>query len=157
MPWRCKPWLPLVLLLAFAVPAEGVARHVAAGGSDAGNNCSNPAAPCATFQHAVDQAVSGDTIEIAPGSYNQRVRIIGRQDLTVNAAGVTLRPDLAVVGSPDVEQGSPCSGLPGRSVVLVRDSTGIVLNGLTIDGSDALMAPTEPARWIGIFYRSRPA
>lgn len=124
------------------------------GGSDLGNDCSNLALPCATLQHAVDEAVAGDVIQVGPGVYNQTLRIRDRQDLTINAFEATLRPDLATVGAPDAEQGSPCSGALGRAIVLVRDSTGIRLNGLTVDGSAALMAPGETARWTGIFYRN---
>lgn len=145
--------MPLQLLLLVA-PAGAVTRYVATGGSDAANGCSNPALPCASVQHAVDQATDGDFIQIAPGVYNQTVRIESRQDLTLNGFGATLRPDLATVGPPDADRGSPCSGSPGRAIVFVRDSTGIVLNGLIVDGSAALMAPGETARWAGIYYRS---
>ncbi|HWM93427.1 MAG TPA: IPTL-CTERM sorting domain-containing protein [Thermoanaerobaculia bacterium] len=144
--------MPLLLLL-LAAPVGAVVRHVSTGGSDGGNDCTDSALPCATLQHAVDQALPGDVILVAPGVYNQTLRIRNQQDLTINALGATLRPDLATVGSADSEQGSTCSGSPGRSIVLVRDSTGIVFNGLSIDGSAAFMAPGETARWAGIYYR----
>ena len=44
-------------------------RYVAPSGNDAGNNCVNPNAPCATIQHAVDVADPGDEIRIAEGVY----------------------------------------------------------------------------------------
>ena len=43
--------------------------YVAATGSDSGNTCANSAAPCATVQHAVDNAEIGGEIRIAAGSY----------------------------------------------------------------------------------------
>ena len=135
-------------------PALALTRFVDPAGGDAGNSCLNAALPCATIQRAVDVAGSGDVLLIAPGVYNQRVRIENRTDLTLSASGVTLRPDPAVLGPPDVPQGSPCSGGMGRAAVFVRDSTGIVLNGLVIDGSAAFPAPSEPNRLAGIFFRN---
>lgn len=38
-------------------------------GSDSGNSCTNPATPCRTLQHAVNQSNSGDTIRVAAGVY----------------------------------------------------------------------------------------
>ncbi len=137
-----------------AVPGLAVSRYVAAGGTDAANSCVNAASPCATIQHAVDVALAGDSIEISPGVYNQRLRIEGRTNLTFEAAGVTLRPSAAVLGPSDVAQGSPCSGGRGRAVVFVNDSSGIVFNGLSVDGSDALPPANEPDRLAGIFYRN---
>ncbi len=142
------------VLLAQAAPASAIDRFVAPAGMDAANSCTNPAIPCATVQHAVDVAASGDTLRIAAGVYNQRLRIEGKSNLIFEAAGVTLRPDPAVLGPADVPQGSPCSGGRGRSVVFVLDSTGIVFNGLSVDGSAVFAPPTEPNRLSGIFFRN---
>jgi hypothetical protein len=140
--------------LSQPVPAVALSRFVALTGVDTANSCTNPVLPCATIQHAVDVAASGDTLTIAAGVYDQRVRIETKTDLTLDANGVTLRPDAAVLGPADVPQGSPCSGGKGRAVVFIRDSTGIVLNGLVVDGSAILPAPTEPDRLAGIFFRN---
>src|SRR5688572_7391307 len=102
--------------LAQAAPALAIDRFVAPAGVDTANSCTNAALPCATIQHAVDVAVSGDTLQIAAGVYNQRIRIESKTDLTFEAAGVTLRPDPAVLGPADVPQGSPCSGGRGRAI-----------------------------------------
>jgi len=137
-----------------ARPAFAVDRFVATAGVDAANSCTSAASPCATIQHAVDVSGSGDVLQIAPGVYNQRVRIENKTGLTLEANGVTLQPDVAALGPADVSQGSPCSGALGRAVVFIRDSTGIVLNGLTVDGSAVLASPTEPTRLVGIFFRN---
>ncbi len=48
----------------------GATRYVnTATGSDSGNNCLNPDAPCRTIQRAVNQAASGDAILVAAGKY----------------------------------------------------------------------------------------
>ena len=50
-------------------------RYVATSGDDLGNNCTVSAFPCATVQHAVDQAVDGDAILVARGTYNDVVTV----------------------------------------------------------------------------------
>src|SRR5262245_9405830 len=119
--------LPVALLcwvgFSQADPAVAINRFVALAGVDTANSCTSAAQPCATIQHAVDAAGSGDTIQIASGVYNQRVRIESKTDLTLEASGVTLRPDPAALGPSDVPQGSPCSGGRGRAIVFIRDST----------------------------------
>jgi PKD repeat protein len=49
-------------------PLVGV-RYVATSGSDTGNTCLNSASPCATIQHAVDVAVTGNEVRVATGTY----------------------------------------------------------------------------------------
>lgn len=152
---RAVPYVLLSsALLAQATPASAIDRFVAPAGTDAANSCTNAAVPCATLQHAVDVAAGGDTLRIAAGIYNQRLRIESKSNLIFEAAGVTLRPDPAVLGPADVPQGSPCSGGRGRSIVFVLDSTGIVFNGLSVDGSAAFALPAETARLSGIFFRN---
>lgn len=50
---------------ATALPQATVRYVSSVSGSDAGNDCAAPAAPCATLQRAVDQAAAGDEIRIA--------------------------------------------------------------------------------------------
>ena len=67
----------LLLMMRLAQP-PGVAladsptiRYVAPApaGDDSGNDCTNSNVPCATIQHAVDVAGSGDEIRAASGTY----------------------------------------------------------------------------------------
>lgn len=55
-------------------------RYVAPTGDDSGNDCANNSAPCATIQHAVDMADSGDDILVATGIYTD-VHMRPRNDL----------------------------------------------------------------------------
>ncbi|HEU5008107.1 MAG TPA: choice-of-anchor Q domain-containing protein [Jatrophihabitantaceae bacterium] len=61
------------MLLAPAVDADPAAiRVVAIGGTDTDNDCTlttNPA-PCATIQHAVDEANAGDTVSVEAGAFD---------------------------------------------------------------------------------------
>jgi len=58
-------------------------RFVAVGGSDAANDCSNPGNPCATIQNGVNQAASGDTINVAAGTYFENVNVPAGKTLTI--------------------------------------------------------------------------
>jgi hypothetical protein len=48
--------LSLAFLGAAAQPASAAFRDVSPTGSDAGNDCLMQSAPCATIQHAIDEA-----------------------------------------------------------------------------------------------------
>jgi hypothetical protein len=63
-----------VALLA-ALPARGADRFVATGGADAGNDCLAAASPCRTISRAVTQTTSGDTVNVATGTYRDNVII----------------------------------------------------------------------------------
>jgi predicted outer membrane repeat protein len=91
-------WTIVVLGLAALVtvgagnrPARAATnRFVATGGSDTNNDCSNQGSPCATIQHAVTQAASGDTINVAAGTYHENVTFFGMtlgMPLTIQGAG----------------------------------------------------------------------
>jgi len=51
--------------------ADPGTRYVRATGSDAGNDCAAPGTPCATLQHAIDVAQTGDEIHVAGGVYTR--------------------------------------------------------------------------------------
>lgn len=76
-------------------------RYVANTGNDAGD-CSSPLSPCRTIQYATNQAVSGDTILVAQGTYYY---------------------------DPSVD---PCSFLQNRAVVCFVDKQLTILGGYTL-------------------------
>jgi predicted outer membrane repeat protein len=82
----------LLTVLLTALPARsspllaiGGTRYVATTGTDSGA-CTSSMSPCLTIAHAVSQAVSGDTISIAAGTYPEQV-IVGTKVLTFVGAG----------------------------------------------------------------------
>lgn len=66
-----------------------VMRFVATSGSDSGNDCTDELAPCATLQHAVDEASNGDIIDLAPGTYNEASLLIDKK-VTLQGEGVVV-------------------------------------------------------------------
>src|SRR5271166_1085584 len=61
-----------------AVSPAGAApstRYVSTTGTNTGNNCLTASNPCATVSYAVSQAASGDTIQVAAGTYHDIVPI----------------------------------------------------------------------------------
>ena len=67
-----------------------VRRYVALTGSDAGNDCTDAATPCATLVHACGLANTGDTIELSAGTYNEPGLVIDKA-LYFVGAGVVMR------------------------------------------------------------------
>ena len=81
---------------ARAQPLAPTIRYVAAiSGSDAENDCTASAAPCATIQHAVDQAAPGDEIRIAALDNLAPTRYTGPDDPAAPVIRATKRVTLA--------------------------------------------------------------
>jgi len=57
------------ILLTLAIISNAQTRFVAVAGSDISNDCSLPGNPCATISNAVTQAIEGDSILVASGTY----------------------------------------------------------------------------------------
>lgn len=71
---RYRPFVPvlalLVALLVAALPEVARAdRFVATTGSDAANDCTNPASPCATIAFAIAQAAPGEVVTVGAGTF----------------------------------------------------------------------------------------
>ena len=64
--------------------AQTAARYLSPSGRDTANTCLDSAAPCATLAHALDLALPGDTIHLAPGDYWETGLLI---DKTVTIRG----------------------------------------------------------------------
>lgn len=71
----CRLRLVLAVVVVLPWSAAAADRYVAPLGADTANDCSGPATPCRSINHAIGQAASGDTINLAAGSYREGVRI----------------------------------------------------------------------------------
>ncbi|HMB89998.1 MAG TPA: hypothetical protein VKP65_04070 [Rhodothermales bacterium] len=71
-------------------PPPPVTRYVATTGNDTGNDCTNPATPCATISHAVDIANPGDTLDVDAGTYIEAGLVIDKA-LHIERPGVIVK------------------------------------------------------------------
>ena len=100
----------LLAAAAMCLPAAAGAatRHVAEGGSDAANDCTEAGNPCATIQHAVDEATDGDGVSIAVGTYQESV--VSEKVLVFNGKGAGATIVRGLDGAED-EAGRPAFDL----------------------------------------------
>ncbi len=112
-------FLCLVIILAEMRAAHAATRYVSPQGKDVGT-CAVETA-CATIKYAVGQAASGDTIELAPGTYTE--------------AGITLYKNLILRGADATNTIVQAAYAPSRAtnrVFLVAKQTTISFQNLTI-------------------------
>ncbi len=107
--------------------ASAATRFVAPTGNDVANDCLIQANPCATIQHAVDQSVAGDEIELAGGNYAEGPQIQIDRDLSLRGAGMG-----ATVVSATANTGGAGDA---RGWFLVDSGVAFDLADLSLDGS----------------------
>jgi parallel beta-helix repeat protein len=116
--------LVAVLGVSTAAAIPGPARQVAPGGVDSGD-CT--VAPCETIQYAVDQAVDGDTVDVAAGIYDEP-QVIVDKPLTLQGAGA----------GQTIVDGSSASGLPTNGLFRFDSPAvgDISVSGFTLQGAN---------------------
>jgi fibronectin-binding autotransporter adhesin len=100
-------------------------------GSDSGNNCTDMHNPCATIQHAVNEAAPNDEVRVAAGSY------VGTVTLNKN---LMLRGGFTTTNwvTPDPEQNISIIDAQGAGrVINVTDFTLATISGLKLTGGNA--------------------
>jgi hypothetical protein len=106
--------------------AQGATIYVAPGGTDSGTCGATTATACATISQAVTNAVSGDTISVASGNYNDAITIPGGMTLTI------------IGGNPEVSAmtvihlKAPAKGT--ASVLSVGVGATVFVRGITFTG-----------------------
>ncbi len=119
---------------ALADPAVG-RRYVERSGDDATNACLDSEQPCATVQHAVDQAQSGDTVQVGEGDFVGAVTLAGKS-ITIAGAG---RDETTVVGSATNAAAPGCvnSTRLEKAAVCASGGANLTIRDLTVDGNEA--------------------
>ncbi len=95
-------------------------RYVATAGNDSSNECLDQAAPCASVQHAIDVANTGDQVLIASGLYTQSTTLYKPVSLTGVSSDTTILHAVA-----------------GQRVLTVTGATisnSVVISGMTFTG-----------------------
>jgi hypothetical protein len=113
----------IALMAVMALPAQANPGdlYVADTGSDLGNNCTAAATPCLTIQHAVNEAVAGDTIHVAAGTYPEPA-----------TGPLTIDKTLTLLGA---QAGADARGrVAAESTVTDSQGTYVTANKVVIDG-----------------------
>jgi parallel beta-helix repeat protein len=111
-----------LVMIFYVLPVFATAvqtRYVATTGTDAGD-CKGPANPCLTIQYAIGQAVSGDTIQVAAGTYNEQ--------LTINKDNLIIQ-STAGAASTIINLGQPT-----ETTGIWITANNVVFNGFTVTG-----------------------
>ena len=146
--------LSVVVSILITIPVlSQEAKYVAASGNDTANNCSDAENPCATIQYAIDQAVAGDSIIVASGSYAESV-VISTPNIVL--AG----PQLGV----DARNRSGSESTLTGSIRVTANADTLVIDGFritegeTVQGSDVAVYIEAGAVGVSIknsiFFRS---
>jgi uncharacterized membrane protein len=124
---------------------QGTRYVAAAGGSNTTNNCTVLENPCATIQHAVDQALDGDSVLVAVGTYTDVITsTIGSHTLFVNKSITITGGYDAADGFTTVRPITNAVVLDGEGVqrvVYVETGVTVSLSALFIQNGLATPAP----------------
>ena len=136
------------------LPAPGT-RYVATIGAADTTNCTDPTQPCATIQHAVNQAVDGDDVLISAGTYTDTVtQTIGANEYLQN---VYIDKSINLRGGYDVNDGfttnqpitnaTYINGLGNNRALFITNSHTVTVSSLFIQNGAA--GALDPAGSIG--------
>jgi len=110
-------------------------RFVSTTGTDVGpNDCSNVGSPCLTIQNALNEASSGDVIQVDAGTYRENLSIV--QPVTLQGANQGTNGFDTRVGETIIQPA--VTDLIDGIVVLVNASD-VTIDGFTITGNNDLL------------------
>ena len=122
-------------------PPSDSGRYVSPTGVDAGD-CAASATPCLTINYAVSQAVAGETVHVAAGTYDELVSVTKSLVFEGANAGKSAGVTPAVRSAESVVKGFRNPGEPHPAAATGEFS--VTVDGFTIDpqGDAALIAPS---------------
>jgi hypothetical protein len=147
----------LSLALVSSVASASASRHlwVSTSGTNTANNCHSEVNPCQTITWAQAVAATGDTFNVAAGTYNEQLQIT-RPVTILGASGnaqTVIEPQTVAASDSDSDGTSP-----QFYVVDVSQTTGANLEDQTIDGSAATASLDADGDgcaqdYVGAYYR----
>ena len=131
----------LFILTGHAAGASGVNRHVAKTGSDINpDDCTNPALPCLTIQHALGVAGDDDIIKVAAGVYSDVNSYGGLAQVVYLTKTLTLRGGYTttnwIIADPVANPTTLDAEGQGR-VLYIAGPIAPTIEGLRMTGGDA--------------------
>ncbi|WP_420632320.1 hypothetical protein [Candidatus Leptofilum sp.] len=109
-------------------------------GQDTANTCTDPDNPCATLQHAIDNAVPGDEIRLAEGVFSDLETINGLDQIATIDISLTIRGGYSstnfVQSFPQTQTTVLDAQMLGRGLVVTGAVTAVIEN-ITIQNGDA--------------------
>jgi len=121
-------------------------RYVSPDGNDTGNDCLLSSSPCATIQHAVDQADPGDEVRIAQGNFSGSQTIMYTDNYTYTQVVFIDQPIILRGGfsTGDWNNSNPNQNETiidpegnGRGITIIDTMNGpVTIEGLTVTGGD---------------------
>lgn len=129
-------------------------RYIAKAGAADSTNCTDPANPCATIQHALGQALTDDTILLSTGTYTESTtQIIGA---ATAEQSVYIDKSITIQGGYNVADGftnyAPITnavtidGEGVRRAFLITDGLTVTLSSLFIENSTSAAQAFVPTR-----------
>lgn len=119
--------------------AASTMRYVATSGIDSGS-CDSKSTPCRTIQYAIGQASSGDTVNVASGTYAEAITI----DKSLILLGAQAGKDARVARGAETIIQQPA----GQNTTIETTTDNVTIDGFTIDSING--APTSRTS-IGMF------
>jgi hypothetical protein len=134
------------------IATAGTLRHVATTGADTGS-CTSPASPCLTVNYAVSQAIAGDTVQVAAGTYPEMVNV--DRSLTFVGANVGKSAGTAAVtrtAETTVKGFRSPANKPGWPYPSTDQEYSTTIDGFTIDPQgDASLLSASTHHLVALF------
>ena len=147
--------LGAAIVPASPVQANGTNYYVRTDGNDANDGSADDAAHAwLTIEHASDNVSTGDTINVAAGTYDEQVVI--DKSLTLEGAGDTtiVKPSSAAKLTTILDGQNPY-GVTKQiaGIIVANDATSVTVKNLKVDGGTVIACPAGANYVTGIFYR----
>lgn len=118
----------LLLLIGFSIlPVWGQSSNVYVSGKGSNGNSGTLSAPYRTIQHAIDNAVPGQTIYVRGGTYHEK--------LVFSKSGSSLGGYITLASYPGESAVLDGTDVPGNDMIRIENQHYIIVDGMEIRGN----------------------